>query len=546
MAEATMNPGAPLAASSAKQGVHPTVDQMVGHADPPMTTKQWLAVFGAILGAFMAILDIQISNASIREITGGLGATIEDGSWISTSYLVAEIIIIPLSGWITRVISLRTYLIWTSSLFLFFSLCCGLSWNLPSMIVFRACQGMTGGALIPLAFNVILSLPPSRRTIGMALFSITATFAPAIGPTAGGYLTETFGWQSVFFMNIVPGIAMMSTVLYAIEKEKGDRSLLKTIDIPGIVTMAIGLACLTIFLEEGERKDWFGSEMITWLFFGALIFLSAFFYIEIRAKNAFINLRLLLQRNFGLGCMVNFVVGVAMYGALYLLPLYLSEIARYNSIYIGKTMMWAGLPQLLIIPIVPWLLKRVDGRWVAFCGINLFAVSCYMNSHMTALTAIDQLSWSQTVRAMGQPMLMVPLSTITTGLIIRSQAGSASGLFNMLRNLGGSVGIAILATVLDQREKFHSAKLVEGVNLYRYNTQWRLFELQTAFELKNLDPFLAWKKAELVVDATVRQQAQVMAFNDCFLCVGIALTCSSVLILLCKKVAAPTGPSEAH
>lgn len=511
-----------------------------------MTTRQWLAVFGAILGAFMAILDIQISNASIREITGGLGATIEDGSWISTSYLVAEIIIIPLSGWLTRVLSLRTYLIWTSSFFLFFSMCCGFAWNLQSMIVFRALQGLTGGALIPLAFAVMLSLPPSRRTIGMALFSVTATFAPAVGPTVGGYLTETFGWQSVFFMNIVPGIAMMATVLYAIDREKGDRSLLKSIDLPGIITMAIGLACLTIFLEEGERKDWFGSPLIVWLCAVSVVMLGSFFYIELKVTNAFINLRLLTQRNFGLGCLVNFVVGLAMYGALYLLPLYLSEIQHYNASYIGRTMMFAGLPQLMIIPLVPILLKKIDGRWIAFVGINIFAISCYMNSHMTDLVGLEHLKWSQIVRAIGQPLLMVPLSTITTGLILRSQAGSASGLFNMLRNLGGSVGIAVLATTLSMREKFHSAKLVEGITIYKLNTQNRLSILQQGFMMQGLDPMLALRKAELVIDAAVRKQATVMAFNDCFLCVGVALTCSSILILLCKKVAPATGPSEAH
>jgi DHA2 family multidrug resistance protein len=517
-----------------------------GQPDPPMTTRQWLAVFGAILGAFMAILDIQISNASIREITGGLGATLEDASWISTSYLVAEIIIIPLSGWLTRVLSLRTYLIWTSSLFLVFSVCCGFSWNLQSMIVFRAAQGLTGGALIPLAFQVMLALPPSRRTVGMALFSITATFAPAVGPTLGGVLTEAFGWESVFFMNLVPGAAMMFTVLYAIDPEKGDRSLLGKIDIPGIVTMAIGLSCLTIFLEEGERKDWFGSPSIVWLCAISVISLAAFLYIEMTTKEPFINLRLLRQRNFGLGCLVNFVVGLALYGALYLLPLYLSQIQRYNSIYIGKTMMWAGFPQLMVIPFVPYLLKRFDGRWVAFIGINVFAVSCFMNAYMTDQVGIEHLRWSQTVRAIGQPLLMVPLSTITTGLILRSQVGSASGLFNMLRNLGGSVGIAILATLLSLREKFHSARLVEGVTLYKFNSAYRIQQMSSAFRLQGLDPVMATRKAHLLLDASIRKQATVMAFNDCFLAVGIALVCSSALILICQKVGAPTGPSEAH
>ncbi|MFS4457964.1 DHA2 family efflux MFS transporter permease subunit [Bdellovibrio sp. HCB2-146] len=522
-----------------------TQDQHL-QAEAPMTFRAWVAVFGAILGAFMAVLDIQITNASIKEITGGLGATIEEASWISTAYLVAEIVIIPISGWLTRMLSLRTYLTWTSSLFLFFSVCCALSWNLESMIVFRALQGLTGGALIPLAFQVILSLPPSKRTVGLALFSVTATFAPAIGPTVGGYLTQAFHWSVVFYMNLIPGAFLMFAIIYGIDKEKKNLDLLKQLDIWGILSMAIGLSSLTIFLEEGEREDWFSSNFILVLALTSLVFLISFVWIELKTKNPFINLRLLVRKNFGFGCLVNFVVGLAMYGALYLLPLYLSSIQSYNSVDIGKTMMWAGLPQLFIIPFVPKLLKRFDARVLAFVGINIFAFSCYMNSHLTSLVGYDQLMWSQIVRAMGQPLLMIPLSTITTGLIEKSQAGSASGLFNMLRNLGGSVGIAVLSTLMSVREKFHSAKLVEGVTIYSHETVERLAMYKKLFIAKGFDVATASDKALAALDVTIRKQAHVMSFNDCFLFVCGALIASSLLLLLCDKVQSPTGPSDAH
>ena len=414
------------------------------------------------------------------------------------------------------------------------------------MIVFRAAQGFTGGALIPLAFQVILGLPSSKRTIGMALFSITATFAPAIGPTIGGYLTSQFNWSVIFFMNVLPGTFMLFTVIYAIDKEKADHDLLSKIDLPGILTMAIGLASLTIFLEEGERKDWFGSSLIVSLSIVAFIFLSAFLMIELSTKNPFINLRLLRQKNFGLGCAVNFVIGLAMYGALYLLPLYLSEIQGYDSVLIGKTMMWAGLPQLLVLPFVPKILKRFDPRWVAFVGINIFAMSCVMNSALTVFVGIDQLKWSQIVRAIGQPLLMVPLSTITMGLVSRTQSGSASGLFNMLRNLGGSVGIAGLSTLLTIREHLHSQRIGESVTIYRHATLDRLNLYQQAFVSAGIDPASAQQKAYAAVSATVRQQATIMGFNDCFFIVGCALFCASGLILFCSQVGAASGPSEAH
>lgn len=524
----------------------PAQPQKARPAEPEMTTRSWIAVLGAVLGAFMAVLDIQITNASIKEITGGLGATIDEASWISTAYLVAEIVIIPISGWLTRVLSLRTYLTWTSGLFLLFSVCCGLSWNLESMIVFRALQGITGGALIPLAFQVILSLPPSKRTTGMALFGITATFAPAIGPSIGGYLTETFHWPVIFFMNLIPGMFLMIAIFYGIDKEPKNFQLLRSIDRWGILTMSIGLSSLTVFLEEGQRKDWFGSEMITTLAILAVVFLTIFFVIEMNISNPFINLRLLAQKNFGFGCLVNFVVGLALYGALYLLPLYLSTIQGYNSVDIGKTMMWAGVPQLFILPFVPKIMARVDGRWLAFIGINIFAISCFMNSRMTSLVGYDQLMWSQIVRALGQPLLMIPLSTITTGLIKREQAGSASGLFNMLRNLGGSVGIALLSTLFSIREQFHSAKIGEGVSLYSHETQNRLSALQNLFASRGFDAHTAANKAIGAVDAALRTQSTTMGFNDCFLIVGLALMVSSMLILLCDPVAGGGGAEGAH
>lgn len=515
-------------------------------AEKPMTMKSWIATFGAILGAFMAILDIQITNASLADITGGLGATTEDGSWISTAYLVAEIIVIPLSGWLASVLSLRTYLIWTTSFFLCFSVACGMAWNIESMIVFRAFQGFTGGALIPLAFQVILSLPASKRTFGLALFSITATFAPAIGPTVGGYLTDSFHWSVIFYMNLLPGVFMLAAVVIGIEAQKRNFAALKTADYPGILCMAVGLASLTVFLEEGQRKDWFGSELIVKLCVASVVFLSAFIFIEFKTKNPFINLRLLKQRNFGFGCMVNFVVGLAMYGALYLLPYYLTSIQRYNAVYIGETMMWAGLPQLAVIPFVPFLLKRFDPRLIAFVGINIFGFSCLMNTNLTPDFGIDQLKWSQIVRAIGQPLLMVPLSTITMGLIAPKDGGSASGLFNMLRNLGGSVGIAILATILTIREHFHSAKLGEGVTIYSAATQQRLAAYKAKLMTDGFDAYTASQKALAMLDQVVRKQAYLKAFNDCFMFVAVALCLSSVLILLCKKVASGSGGEGAH
>ncbi|MGA7933679.1 MAG: DHA2 family efflux MFS transporter permease subunit, partial [Kovacikia sp.] len=250
--------------------------------------KTWVAVLGTVLGAFMAVLDIQITNSSLKDIQAALGATLEEGSWISTAYLVAEIVVIPLTGWLSRVFSVRRYLLVNATLFVFFSLCCAWAWNLPSMIVFRACQGFTGGILIPMSFTVLLtSLPPRKVPIGMALFAITATFAPSIGPTFGGWLTENFSWHYVFYINLLPGILLLAAVWYAIEAKPMQLRLLKQGDWFGILAMAIGLGSLQVVLEEGNRKDWFGSSLIVQLTAIAVIFLAIFFYLELTRKQPF-------------------------------------------------------------------------------------------------------------------------------------------------------------------------------------------------------------------------------------------------------------------
>ncbi len=503
--------------------------------DVPFRT--WIGVAASMLGAFMAVLDIQITNSSLQDIQAALGATLEEGSWISTAYLVAEIVVIPLTGWLSQVFSVRRYILVNAALFIFFSICCASAWDLSSMITFRAFQGATGGILIPMAFtNMLISLPPSKQPIGMALFGITATFAPSIGPTLGGWLTNNLSWHYIFYINVIPGLLLLAGVWYGIKQLPPKPELLQQGDWWGIGSMAIGLAALQVVLEEGSRKDWFNSFFIVSLGAIAVICLSIFLWIELTRKQPFINLRLLQNQNFGLASIVNISMGVGLYGSIYILPLYLVQIQKYNALQIGEVLMWAGIPQLFLIPFVPKLLQRFDTRLVIAVGISLFSISCFMNADLTNLTGIDQLRWSQLVRAMGQPLIMVPLSGVATAGLARSQAGSASGLFNMMRNLGGSFGIAILATLLTQREQFHSNRLGEGVSLFDPATQQRVDELTQLFVSQGLDSATAQSQAFRSIAGIVSRESYVMAFNDCFHFIGFALLLSGVAVLFFKKV----------
>src|SRR6202012_5302354 len=262
--------------------------------------RTWVAVIGSTLGAFMAVLDIQIVNASLPDIQGAIGAGIDDGGWISTSYLVGEIVVIPLTGWLARAFSVRRYLLVNATLFLAFSVGCALAQNLGQMIALRAIQGFTGGGLIPTPFTIILTkLPKAKQPIGLALFAISAPFAPAIGPTIGGYLTENWGWQYIFYVNLAPGAGMIGMLLFVLQAKPRNLALLRQGDWPGIVTMAIGLGALQTVLEEGNKDDWFGSDFIVRLSVIATIALVLFFFVELTTRKPLLNLRLLARRNFG-------------------------------------------------------------------------------------------------------------------------------------------------------------------------------------------------------------------------------------------------------
>ena len=493
----------------------------------------------AMLGAFMAVLDIQITNSSLKDIQGALSATLEEGSWISTSYLVAEIIMIPLTAWLVQLLSARRLAVWVSIGFLISSLLCSFAWNLESMIVFRALQGFTGGALIPLAFTLtLIKLPDHHRAKGMALFAITATFAPSIGPTLGGWLTESWGWEYIFYINVPPGLLMIAGLLYGLEKKPPHWELLKSTDYAGIVTLAMGLGCLQVFLEEGHRKDWLESSLIVQLGSVAVISLILFVILQLSRPNPLINLGILRERNFGLTSIASLGMGLGLYGSIYLLPLYLAQIQNYNALQIGQVIMWMGIPQLFLIPLVPKLMKIIPPKLLCAAGFALFGISSFASGALNPDFAGDQFHPIQIIRALGQPMIMVTISLIATAYIQPQDAGSASSLFNILRNLGGAIGIALLATLLDSRGKVYFDYLRESVVPSNPAVSERLTALTQQ---------LGSEQAALGrISEITHQQAMIMAYNDAFHFVGIALAVSMVAVLLTRRLPEDMKGGAAH
>jgi len=514
--------------------------------EPAVPLKTWITVGGALLGAFMAVLNIQITNTALPYIEGGIGTGGVYGTWISTAYLIGEIIVIPMTDFLSRVFSLRRYLLANVALFLLFSVLCGQATSLGEMIVFRALQGFSGGVMIPLAFTIILSmLPPSKHAMGLAGFAVTATFAPAIGPTIGGYFTDSYGWPYCFYVNLAPGAVMLGALWYGLPKSAMRLGLLAKGDWRGIALMAVGLAAFQTVLDDGNVYDWFGSPFIVKLSLVAAVALGTFVVLEFLTAAPLVNFRLLGRRNFGLGTLGNFLLGFALYASAYLLPQYLAVTQGFDAEQSGEVVAWTGLPQLLVIPLVPLLMKRIDARLLVGTGLLVFAASCFMNLDLDLNYAAPQLFWPDITRAVGQAIVMTPISAIAMVGITPAEAGAASGLFNMMRNLGGAIGTAAIETFFTKREQFHSAIITPEVSLLEPATRSRLAELQQYFMSHGFpDPAGALHRAVIAVGDIIREQATIMGYADCFALLGVVLIVTILPIALLKKGAVSGGAAH--
>ncbi|HWS63381.1 MAG TPA: MDR family MFS transporter [Steroidobacteraceae bacterium] len=532
-------PGAEMQGHSARSTA-PALEQV--------SLKTWVAVVGSTIGAFLAILNIQVVGASLADIQGGIGAGIDDGGWITTSYLIAEIIVIPLSGWLSSVFSLRTYLLTSTALFLALTAACAFAQTLSQMIVIRAAQGFAGGVLIPLAFTIIMTrLPRSKHPIGLAIYSVAVVFAPSIGPALGGYFSDNFGWQSIFFLSLPPGVVMIAMLWYALEPAPRRFDLLAEGDWLGVLTMSLGLGCLETVLEEGNKDDWFGSPFILRLAVVGVVSLAVFIYVELKRSAPLLNLRLLTRRNFGLGTCANFVFGFSMFGWIYLIPQYLSRLQGYSSQEIGGVMVWLGLPQLFLIPFIPKIMQRVQARALVIVGYSLF-----IGGSLLAMSLSDDFSGpeflgSSLVRALAQAMTMAPLAAIAIAGIEPQNAGSASALFNAIRNLGGAVGIALLQTLLTKREQFHSDILSSQVTLLTTGTRQRLDRLVDYFLAHGAsDRAFAQREAVVAIGRAVRHQAFMLGFSDAIIVQSAVLGLGLAAVLFLRGASQSPAAEELH
>lgn len=489
----------------------------------------WTAVAAGILGALMAALDISITNSALPQIQGEIGASGSEGTWIATAYLVAEIIMIPLSGWFTNLLGLRKFLLIMTSLFIAFSMVCGFSTSLGMMIFGRVGQGFTGGAMIPTAMTIVATrLPPRQQPIGMALFGITAVMGPIAGPLLGGWLTENASWHYAFFLNLPVGIGLLLLLTLGLPSATMNRDLLLKADWLGIAGLSLFLGCLTVVLEDGHKEHWFESQSIVLLTIASLIGFALLVVGQLYAEKPVIRMSILFQRTFGSVFIMALVTGAALYGITYLIPQFLSGISGYNALQSGAVVLVSGIPMFLIMPFFPILTRKVDLRVAIIFGLLCFSLSCFVDTGLTADAYGGDFTFSQILRGFGQAFTLIFLNQAASRSVPREQAQDAAGLYTAARNLGGSVGLALIATLQERQTSLHTQRLFETVNANSIAVQDRIAQSGTDAHSTQV--------AIVNIFQTISRQASVMAFNDMFYFFTIALFAIIPLVLILKPL----------
>lgn len=506
-----------------------------------------LGFIGMVVGQFMAILDIQIVAASLPQIQAGIGASADEISWIQTAYLIPEVVMIPLSGYLSRLWGTQRVFLVSCAGFLIMSVATGLSGSVETMIFFRALQGFIGGAMIPTVFAVAFTaFPPARRVTASVFIGLIVTLAPTIGPTLGGHLTEWLSWRWLFFINVAPGALSLFMVWRWGNFDKGDPSLAKGFDWWGLGLMAVFLMSLQFVLEEGSRNDWFADDQILMLAVTALITGPAFVWRSLSYHNPVVELRAFANRNFTVGVVMTFTVGAALFGGTFLLPLFLARVSGYSSAEVGTTMVVSGLAMFATGPFAGRLVRRLDPRVLMFGGFIMVAWGMWDAHAVTQEWGFWQFAGVQAVRGVGVMLAMIASQQVTMSTLPPHMVKNASGLVNLSRNVGGAFGLAFLNTTLTTQAAVHMGELTSRIDATNGGMQQMLAGMTRRFA-GSIDPEGAAMKA---VWGLLQRQATTMAFGDAFALLAIACVFAAFVTLFSRPVkmtpAGAAAAAEAH
>ena len=493
--------------------------------------RKHIAFASMCIGLFIAQLDIQIVSASLNEIGGGLSAGKDEMAWIQTSYLIAEIIIIPLSGWLSRVFSTRWLFTLSAGVFTVMSVACALAWNIQSMIVFRALQGAAGASMIPLVFTTAFIYYQGKELgLAAAVVSALASLSPTLGPTLGGWITDNLEWRWLFYINILPGLYLVMSIPLLVDIDKPNLSLLKGADYLGIALLALTLGCLEYSLEEGDRWGWFDDSTI--IVTSGLTLVSALLFATrtLTISNPIMDLYAFSDKNFSLGCFFSFAGGVGIFSTVYLTPVFLGQVRGFSAMDIGLTVCTTGIFQILSVPLYLYLSKRINLQWLLMAGLGGFAFSMFLFTPITHQWGWQELLLPQAIRGVSQQFAMAPIVTLTLGGIPKERLKLASGVFNLTRNLGGAIGIALCGTILNNRTNFHYQRIGEKIVSVPQTVNEFITRYTAIFIQGGSDGTAGPLAATKLLGQMMMQEAQTMAFSDAFLLVSLLLFMAFALV----------------
>ncbi len=507
----------------------------------------WLIAVSVMLATFMEVLDTSVANVSLPHIAGNLSATTDEATWVLTSYLVANAVILPATNWLGRLFGRKRFLIGCIILFTLASALCGAAQSLGFLILARVLQGAGGGALQPISQAVLLeSFPPHRRGSAMAVFAMGVVVAPILGPTLGGWITDNYSWRWIFYINLPIGLmAVMMVNQFVDDPPYLKRITTANIDYLGFSLLATWLATLQYVLDKGQELDWFASRPIIWCSVISTAAFIGFIWRELRTAQPIVDLRVLANRNFAVGAGMILLLGALLYGTIAVLPLFMQTLLGYTALDAGIAMSPRGIGAFVGTLVISRLVGKVNNRLLIGSGFLLLAYSSFMLGHINLQIGMRSIILPSILNGLAISFIFVPLTTSTMGTLSQQQMGNATGIFNLMRNVGGSMGIAAITTFVARTAQSSQAALASHMSKYNPVYQHRLAEIQAGLA-HHSSSWQAMKQAPQVLYGVLQQQAALLSYVTNFRFFGLVCLICAPLVLLFRKVTKPVGPIAAH
>ena len=498
--------------------------------------NKWIVAIVVMIPTLIEIVDMSVVNVALDHIRGSLSAGIDESTWTITTYLVSNAIIIPITGWLSRVFGRKVYLLFSIALFTASSLLCGLAWNLESLIVFRIFQGLGGGALQPISQSILLeTFPPRQHGIAMAFFGLGIMFGPIVGPLMGGWITDNWSWHWIFFINVPIGVLSLLLTFLVIKDPPYMMRIRMKMDYLGLLFIVLGLGCLQVVLDKGEREDWFASNLIVWLSVTSVVSLVLFVLAELRAEAPVVSLKIFRNASFSAGNTIMFFAFFIMFSSIVLLPLYLQTLMGYTATLAGVVLGPGGFATVIALLIAGPLITKVNPKAILLFGMLMLALSVYLMSGFNLLASFESIMWPRIILGFGMGFIFIPLTNLTLSTVRKEDMANATAIFNLLRNLGGSFGVAFVTTLLARRAQFHQLRLVEHLTPFDQPYQFMLQKGRAIFGSHGIGTMLADKGILGMTYKNLIREATMLSFNDTFYLLGIMGVCLIPLVYFLRR-----------